>query len=150
MPAFAGLGAPHWRADARGVITGLTRGAGRAEIVRAALEAVVYQTADLLDAMARDGAPVAALKVDGGMVANDWLLQFLADILDTPVERPVVLETTALGAAFLAGVKAGVFDSLDAVARLRKQDRVFTPAMAAPTRAAHLDGWRKALAQALA
>ncbi len=150
VPAFAGLGAPHWAAEARGLITGLTRGAGRAEIARAALESVAYQTADLLEAMAKDGAPVTTLKVDGGMVANDWLLQFLADVLATPVERPGVLETTALGAAALAGVQAGVYPSLEAVAQLRRVDRVFAPAMADDGRAALRAGWRDALARALA
>ncbi len=150
VPAFAGLGAPHWAAEARGLITGLTRGAGRAEIARAALESVAYQTADLLEAMAKDGAPVTTLKVDGGMVANDWLLQFLADVLASPVERPRVLETTALGAAALAGVQAGVYASLDAVAELRRVQRLFEPAMPADHRGALQAGWRDALARALA
>lgn len=150
VPAFAGLGAPHWAAEARGLLTGLTRGTGRAEIARAVLEAVVYQTADLLDAMDKDGAHVSALKVDGGMVANDWLLQFLTDILDVPVERPAILETTALGAAAMAGIKAGVYESLDAVDALRQIDRHFTASLAGEDRAALRAGWRKALAQALA
>ncbi len=147
VPAFAGLGAPHWDADARGAIVGLTRGAGRAEIVRAALESAAYQTADLLDAMAADGAAVERLKVDGGMVANDWLLQFMADICGRPVERPEMLETTALGAAFLAGVGAGVVPSLDAAREVRRVAAVFEPRMHAGAREEKLAGWRDAVAR---
>ncbi len=115
MPAFAGLGAPHWDADARGALYGITRGTTRAEIARAALESVCYQTRDLLEAMRGDwpegkGARTV-LRVDGGMVASDWTMQFLADILDAPVDRPKVLETTALGAAYLAGLAAGLYPS---------------------------------------
>ncbi|MEM8935234.1 MAG: glycerol kinase GlpK [Pseudomonadota bacterium] len=149
VPGFAGLGAPHWAPDARGLIAGLTRGAGRAEIVRAALESVVYQTADLLGAMAKDGAHVSRLKVDGGMTANDWLLQFLADILNVEIERPRVLETTALGAAYLAGVKGGLLASFEATEEARKVDKVFSPEMGEAKREELLAGWRHALAQAL-
>lgn len=149
VPAFAGLGAPHWAADARGVLCGLTRGSGKAEIARAALESVAYQTADLLDAMAADGAPVGSLKVDGGMVANDWLLQFLSDILDKPVERPIVLETTALGVAYLAGLKAGVYDDFNAFRQDRRRDAIFTPEMAPNTRRDLRAGWDSAMAQTL-
>jgi glycerol kinase len=149
VPAFTGLGAPHWAPDARGLIAGLTRGAGRAEIARAALESVAYQTADLIEAMAADGAPCKALKVDGGMVANDWLMQFLADMQDADVDRPQIMETTALGAAFLAGVKAGVFGSIADIARLRRTQRRFTPAMAKEERAVLRAGWRKALERTL-
>ncbi|NWG93387.1 MAG: glycerol kinase, partial [Parvularculaceae bacterium] len=149
VPAFAGLGAPHWAADAKGLICGLTRGAGRAEIARAALESVAYQTADLMDAMAADGAPCTTLKVDGGMVGNDWLMQFLADIQDAPVDRPAIMETTALGAAFLAGVKAGIYGSIDDIAGLRKTERVFRPAMSRPDRDRLRAEWRKALDRAL-
>jgi glycerol kinase len=150
VPAFTGLGAPHWAADARGVIVGLTRGSGRAELARAALESVAYQTADLIDAMAADGAPCASLKVDGGMVANDWLMQFLADIQNAAVDRPTVMETTALGAAFLAGVKAGVFASIDDISRVRRTERAFQPAMLPAERARLRDEWRRALRQTLA
>jgi len=149
VPAFTGLGAPHWAPDARGLICGLTRGAGRAEIARAALESVAYQTADLIEAMAADGAPCTTLKVDGGMVANDWLMQFLADIQDAAVDRPAIMETTALGAAFLAGVRAGVFGSVEDIKRLRRTERRFAPAMTAPARDALRQGWRKALMRTL-
>ncbi len=149
VPAFTGLGAPHWAPDARGIITGLTRGAGRAELARAALEAVVYQTADLMDAIARDGVRPKTLRVDGGMVANDWLMQFLADILAVPVERPKVLETTALGAAYLAGLGAGLYQDTEEIAERWRLDARFQPAMEASVRNRNLEGWRKALAQAL-
>ena len=149
VPAFAGLGAPHWAAEARGLICGLSRGSGRAEIVRAALESVVYQTADLLGAMANDNAGVTSLKVDGGMVANDWLLQFLSDILDIEVERPKVLETTALGAAYLAGVKAGVYDSLAQATSSRMIDRTFKPSMTPARRDTLTAGWHSALDRTL-
>ena len=112
VPAFVGLGAPHWDAEARGAIFGLTRNSGPAEFARAALEAVAFQTRDLLDAMKKDwkcGSGKTVLRVDGGMVASDWTMQRLADILDAPVDRPTILETTALGAAWLAGSKAGVW-----------------------------------------
>src|SRR6185437_5186249 len=112
VPAFVGLGAPHWDAEARGAIFGLTRNSGPAELARATLESVAYQTRDLLDAMHRDWKGASAqtvLRVDGGMVASDWTMQRLADILDAPVDRPTILETTALGAAWLAGSRAGVW-----------------------------------------
>ena len=116
VPAFTGLGAPHWDPHARGALFGLTRDTGIAQIVRATLESVGYQTYDLMVAMNRDSnASLKALRVDGGMVANDWFLQFLADLLEVPVERPRVIETTAFGAACLAGVQLGVFDSLEAI-----------------------------------
>ena len=151
VPAFTGLGAPHWDPDARGAILGLTRDTGIAHIVRAALEAVAYQTADLAEAMAADIAggsdSLATLRVDGGMVANNWLCQYLADILDRPVERPAVVETTALGAAYLAGLAAGVFDSLQAVAGAWRLERRFEPGMAPGDRQRLLDGWRRAVAR---
>ena len=149
VPAFTGLGAPHWAPDARGLITGLTRGAGRAELARAALEAVVYQTADLFDAVAKDGAEAAALRVDGGMVANDWLMQFLADILNLPVERPKTLETTALGAAYLAGLQHGIYQSTDEIAECWRLDARFQPAMADGERSRLVAGWKEALRRAL-
>src|SRR5690606_29936466 len=134
VPAFVGLGAPWWDAEARGAIYGLTRNSGPAEIARAALEAVCYQTRDLLEAMRKDwkghdGDTV--LRVDGGMVASDWTMQFLADILDAPVDRPTILETTALGAAWLAGMKAGLWPGMEAFSRNWARDRRFEPAMAA-------------------
>lgn len=149
VPAFAGLGAPHWAAEARGLVCGLTRGAGRAELARAALECVAYQTADLVDAMAADGAPCRSLKVDGGMVANDWLMQFLADIQNAPVDRPLIMETTALGAAFLAGVRAGVYPSLAHIGRLRKTEATFAPSMPHPLRTKLRSEWKIALDRTL-
>ena len=148
VPAFTGLGAPHWSPDARGAITGLTLDSGREQLVTAALQSVAFQTADLLEAMAADGAAAAQLAVDGGMVANNWLCQFLADVLDRPVHRPAVIETTALGAATLACLGLG----MDAAA-LRSAGsggQTFTPAMPSATRNALRDGWRRALRQALA
>ena len=150
VPAFTGLGAPWWDPDARGAILGLTRDAGAAEIARAALDAVCYQTRDLLDAMGRDmaaaglGAP-AALKVDGGMVRNDWFCQRLADLTGLPVERPVVTETTALGAAYLAGLGTGIFRDFADIAKAWALDRRFSPALEASRRDALYEGWHKAV-----
>jgi glycerol kinase len=149
VPAFTGLGAPHWDPEARGTIMGLTRDSTSAHIARAALEAVAFQTRDLMEAMAADGgARPQALRVDGGMVANDWLCQMLADMLDTPVERPKVIETTALGAAYLAGLTAGVYPSVDAVAEAWQRDRLFEPSMPAGTRSRLYEGWQKAVKRA--
>jgi glycerol kinase len=146
VPAFTGLGAPYWDARARGAILGLTRDTGIAEIVRAALEAVCFQTRDLIDAMAADGAaPPVALRVDGGLTVNDWAMQFLADILGVPVERPVITETTAIGAAYLAGMATGVFPGLDGLARFWQRDRRFEPAMSEDERTARYAGWRDAV-----
>ncbi len=150
VPAFVGMGAPYWRADARGTLTGLTGGTTRAHIVRACLEAMSYQTADLFDAFAADGVAPSCLRVDGGMVANDWLCQDLADMLDIQVERPRVIETTALGAAMLAAVGAGLVPSLEETRTMWQPDRIFTPALDAAPRAERRAGWRKAIAQALA
>jgi glycerol kinase len=150
VPALAGLGAPHWRPDARAALSGLSFATGRAEIVRAALEAMAYQTHDLMTAFAADGAAWQCLKVDGGMSANDWLAQDLADMLDLGVERPDFVETTALGAAMLAGVGAGLFASLEEAAAMRGAVRQFAPDMPRATRAARLDGWEKAVAAVLA
>ncbi len=153
VPAFTGLGAPYWDPDARAAIIGLTRDSSSAHIVRAALESVAYQTADLLTAMRDDieaaGAGVLpdTLRVDGGMVANDWVCQYLADILDCPVERPAVLETTALGAAYLAGLAVGVYPSMQAIAESWRADGHFAPKLDAPTREARLDGWARAVAR---
>jgi glycerol kinase len=152
VPAFVGLGAPYWDAEARGAIFGLTRNSGPAEFARAALESVAYQTRDLLDAMKKDwkgGAARTVLRVDGGMVASDWTMQRLADILDAPVDRPTILETTALGAAWLAGSQAGVWPDADAFAKAWALDRRFEPDMAAKTRAAKLRGWRDAVRRTL-
>jgi glycerol kinase len=151
VPAFTGLGAPYWDADCRGAIFGLTRGTGPAELARAALESVGYQTRDLLDAMTADypAAGAVALRVDGGMSASDWTMQFLSDILGAPVERPKVTETTALGAAWLAGMKAGVYPGRDEFARTWALDRRFEPAMDAATRGARVAGWRDAVRRTL-
>jgi len=148
VPAFTGLGAPHWDPRARGAVFGITRGTGPGHFARAALESVCYQTRDLLTAMVDDGAaPPKALRVDGGMVGNDWLLQFLADVLELDVERPEIIETTALGAAYLAGIQAGVYESFEAVATHWRRDARFTPAMAAEDRARLIEGWGQAVAR---
>ena len=145
VPALSGLGAPHWQPSARASITGLSFSTGRAHIARAALEAMAHQTHDLMTAFAADGARWQCLKVDGGMAANDWLAQDLADMLALPVERPAFVETTALGAAMLAGIGCGLFADLEAAASMRSDVQRFEPAMAAGTREARLAGWRKAL-----
>jgi len=146
VPAFTGLGAPYWDPSARGAIFGLTRDTGIAEIVRSALEAVCYQTRDLMEAMASDaGHGADRLRVDGGMVRNDWVMQFLADIINVPVERPVVAETTALGAAICAGLGTGVFSSLDEVAATWRRDRTFEPNLPEVDRQHLYTGWRAAV-----
>ncbi|KQZ99701.1 glycerol kinase [Mesorhizobium sp. Root157] len=152
VPAFVGLGAPHWDAEARGAVYGLTRNSGPAEFARAALESVAFQTRDLLDAMHKDwkgGTARTVLRVDGGMVASDWTMQRLADILDAPVDRPTILETTALGAAWLAGSKAGVWPKAEEFAKSWALDRRFTPQMDEATRTAKLKGWREAVRRTL-
>ena len=149
VPAFTGLGAPFWAPDARGLITGLSRGAGRAEIARAALDSTVYQTRDLLDAMAADGADVSRLKVDGGMAVNDALMQRLADLCEAEVVRPLNTETTAWGAAFLGALGAGLFSSLHDAADIWRADRSFTPLLASHERERLLNGWRVAVRRAL-
>jgi glycerol kinase len=150
VPAFTGLGAPYWDPDVRGALFGLTRDTGRDHVVRATVESVVYQTHDLFDAMAKDGAHPKSLRVDGGMVANDWMVGHLADVLDLPVERPVVLETTAMGAAYLAMVGAGMADSLDTLADRWALDRRFAPDMSAQKRKTLLDGWADCVRRLLA
>ena len=145
VPAFVGLGAPHWDPDARGAILGLTRDSGPAEIAAATLDSVCYQTRDLLDAMRGDGAQIDELRVDGGMVGNDLLMQRLADTVGTPVERPRVTETTALGAAFLAGLRAGLWPSLDALSATWSLDRAFRPAEGAASRDRRYAGWQAAV-----
>lgn len=150
VPAFAGLGAPHWRSDVRGLLTGLTAGTTRAHIVRACLEAVAQQTADLFDAFAADGVKPQALRVDGGMVANDWLCQDLADMLAITVERPHVIETTALGAAMLAAVGAGLLPSLEATTAMWRADQSFKPQQPHDRRMMRRAEWQRAVTQALA
>ena len=145
VPALSGLGAPYWRADARGAITGLSFGVTRAHIARAALEAMTHQSHDLMTAFRADGAEWGTLKIDGGMAANDWLAQDLADVLGVPVERPGSVETTALGAAMLAGVGCRLFPSLEEAALMRGVVQRFEPAMDDATRSARLEGWQKAL-----
>lgn len=145
VPAFAGLGAPYWDADARGAIFGLSRDTGIKEIVTAGLQAVCYQTRDLLEAMAGDGVNAGELRVDGGMVVNDWLVQFLADVLGIEITRPKITETTALGAAYLAGLQAGVFESLDDVASLWQIDRQFAPDLPLQRRDSLYAGWQEAI-----
>ncbi|MDI6025797.1 glycerol kinase GlpK [Corticibacterium sp. UT-5YL-CI-8] len=151
VPAFVGLGAPHWDAHARGAIYGLTRNSGPAEFARAALESVAYQTRDLLDATKKDwkGGGKTVLRVDGGMVASDWTMQRLADILDAPVDRPTILETTALGAAWLAGSKAGVWPDAKKFTKSWALDRRFEPKMDEATRKRKLAGWRDAVRRTL-
>ncbi|WFR99745.1 glycerol kinase GlpK [Rhizobium tumorigenes] len=152
VPAFTGLGAPHWDAHARGAIFGLTRNTGPAEFAHAALEAVCYQTRDLLDAMHKDWkkrADETVLRVDGGMVASDWTMQRLADLLDAPVDRPTILETTALGAAWLAGSRAGVWPQREAFAKAWVVDRQFVPEMEEAMRAVKLKGWKDAVRRTL-
>ena len=149
VPALAGLGAPHWLPEARGVISGLSFASGRAQIARAALEAMAHQTHDLAEAFEKDGAAWTALRIDGGMSANDWMAQDLADILDLPVERPEFIETTALGAAICAAVGAGLYESLDrASLAMRGEAQQFTPRMDANIRAARLARYTRALAAA--
>ena len=146
VPAFTGLGAPHWDPHARGALLGLTRDTGPAHLARAALESVAYQTYELMAAMARDGCGGASVRVDGGMVANDWVVQFLADVLDLEVARPAVIETTALGAAYLAGLQTGVYESLEEVASHWHLERQFAPNMLPERRAHLLATWESAVA----
>jgi glycerol kinase len=148
VPAFVGLGAPYWDADARGALIGLTRGVGRAHVVRAALEALAYQTRDVVDAMAADaGTALSMLRVDGGAAANDFLMQFQADLLGVPVERPKLLETTAMGAAALAGLGVGFWRSPKELAQARQLDRRFRPRMRTEERESLYRGWRAAVAR---
>jgi glycerol kinase len=148
VPAFAGLGAPWWEPRATGCLTGLTGASGRAEIARATLEAMGNQTADLLEAFAADGVRPEVLKVDGGMSANDWLCQDIADATGLPVVRPRQIETTALGAAMLAGLGIGLFrDAGNAVAAMAATDRAFQPDPDASARAARRTRWHRAIAQ---
>ncbi|MDJ0761388.1 MAG: glycerol kinase GlpK [Myxococcota bacterium] len=149
VPAHAGLGAPHWRPEARGLISGLTRGVTRAHIARAALEGIALQNADLLEAMAADrGTPLTALRVDGGAAANDLLMQLQADFLNTRLERPTVLETTALGAVFLAGLGVGIWQDTRTLANAWKLDRDFTPVMDPTTVEQLRRGWHQAVQKA--
>jgi len=149
VPAFTGLGAPHWDPEARGAIFGLTRDTGREALVRAALESVCYQTYDLFTAMKDDGVTPARLRVDGGMVHNDWMVEYLSGVLDLPIDRPRVMETTALGAAYLAALQAGLYSSLEEVASHWKAEASFAPAMDDAARQKALAGWHSAVDRVL-
>ena len=154
VPAFVGLGAPHWRPDARGALFGLTRATGPRELAQAALESVCFQTVDLLNAMKadwRDGKTSGeVLRVDGGMAASDWTMQRLADFAGSPVDRPRIKETTVLGAAYLAGLQVGFFPEPDRFARLWQSERRFMPQMDAAARDRKLAGWATAVRKVLA
>ncbi len=145
VPAFTGLGAPHWDPDARGSIFGLTRDTSPAHLVRAALESVCYQTHDLLEAMRNDGATLDTLRVDGGMVKNNWLNQYLANVLNIPVQRPMQTETTALGAAYLAGLQTGIYSSIDDLSKQWQQEREYLPNMSTDSRDTAMVGWTNAV-----
>ena len=146
VPAFTGLGAPHWDPHARGAVFGLTRDSGPAHLARAALESVCFQTRDLVAGMSKDGGTsIDSLRVDGGMVGNAWMLQFLSDVVNVRVERPEVTETTALGAAYLAGLQAGIFRSFDDIQRQWRRDASFSPAMDEATRQRLVAGWDSAV-----
>jgi glycerol kinase len=147
VPAFTGLGAPYWNPDARASISGLTRGSTTAHIVRAALEAQAFQTVDLMNAMKADtGESPAVIRADGGLVANKFVCQFIADMLDVPLDIPTVTETTALGAAYLAGLQAGVYDGLDDISQAWRRAKRYRPRMKAERRRELYSGWNKAIA----
>jgi glycerol kinase len=147
VPAFAGLGAPYWDAYARGTITGLTRGTNKNHIIRATLDSIAYQVNDVLQAMEADsGIKLGSLKVDGGAAANNYLMQTQSDISNAPVDRPRCVETTAMGAAYLAGLAVGFWNSLDEIRRNRATDRQFHPEINDEVRAQRLAGWEKAVA----
>ena len=153
VPAFVGLGAPYWDQDARGAIVGLTRGTGREHIIRAALESIAYQSRELIDALQADLAgkgALTALKVDGGAVKNDFLMQFQSDVLGLPVVRPKNIETTAQGAAFLAGLGSGFWGGFAEIEKVLEVDRTFKPAMPAGEREKLMAGWKKAVSRARA
>ncbi|MDD3115218.1 MAG: FGGY-family carbohydrate kinase, partial [Anaerovibrio sp.] len=150
VPAFVGLGAPYWDSNARGMIIGITRGTTKAHIVRATLESLAYQTKDVLSAMELDsGIKLAALKVDGGAVANNLMMQFQADLLGVPVDRPQIIETTALGAAYLAGLAVGVWNGREELKTAWKLDVRFEPVMPAEEAAKLYKGWQKAVKHAM-
>ena len=149
VPAFTGLGAPYWNANARGVLSGITRDTNTKEIVRATVESVAYQTYDLFEAMKHDGLRPRIVKVDGGMVMNNWFSQFLADMVNVKVLRPEVQETTAAGAAFMAGLKIGVYKSLKDISKNWRLNKKFTPKIKKNIRENLLKGWSKAVQRAL-
>ena len=149
VPAFTGLGAPYWDSNSRGVLSGLTRDTGPKEIIRATVESVAYQTHDLFEAMKHDGLRPRLVKVDGGMVMNNWFSQFLSDVVNVGVLRPKVQETTALGAAFMAGLQIGVYKSLSDISKNWALDKKFSPKMKNNNRAKLLKGWSKAIKRTL-
>lgn len=149
VPAFTGLGAPYWEPDVRGALFGITRSTGRAEVVRASLESVCYQTYDLISSMSADASLPQRVRVDGGMVANSWLMQFLSDTLNIQIDRPCITETTALGVAFLAGLKAGIYSDLEDISKTWQIERAFTPQMDASDRQSNIDGWKDAVQRVL-
>ena len=149
VPAFTGLGAPHWDMFARGMLIGITRGTGRSHIIRAALESIAYQSNDVLDAIQKDaGIDFSELKVDGGASANEFLMQFQADIIGKPVVRPSCRETTSLGAAYLAGLAVHFWENLEELRSLGRIEKVFTPVMESEKRERLLKGWQKAVTRA--
>jgi len=151
VPAFVGLGAPHWHSTSRGLICGLTRASNKSHIVRAALESIAFQSKDLIDAMEADsGEPIRELRVDGGAAVNDFLMQFQADILDKPVVRPADVETTALGAAYLAGIAEKIWAGTEEVESFWRVERRFEPQMSDTERARLMDGWRAAVSRTTA
>ena len=149
VPAFTGLGAPYWKPNVRGILTGLTRDTGRNEIIRATLESVAYQTSDLLNAMKKDGLKPSVIKVDGGMANNYWFIQFLTDILNIKVLKPKVYETTSLGAAVMAGYYIGVYKSLSDITRNWRFDKKFVPKIVHKNRLKLLNGWHRAIRKTL-
>ena len=149
VPAFTGLGAPHWNANSRGVLSGITRDTSPKEIVRATIEAVAYQTYDLFEAMKHDGLRPRIVRVDGGMVMNNWFSQFLSDIINVKVLRPKVQETTAAGAAFMAGLYIGVYKSLKDISKNWHLDKKFSPKMNSKTRNILIKGWSTAIKRTL-
>ena len=150
IPAFSGLGAPHWDANARGALVGISRATNSNMLVRAAIESVCYQTLDLLNAIKTDGIEIKNLKVDGGMAANSWMLQFLSDILQLPINRPTILETTALGVAYLAAIKLGIYQDLESIKTNWQLDSNYIPQLDNANREKYIQGWKKALTLVLA
>jgi len=150
VPAFTGLGAPYWSADSKGIITGLTRNTDWKNLVRAVLESVAYQSYDLFEAMRKDGSKPKIIKVDGGMIANNWFTQFLSDVLNIKVLRPAIQETTALGVAFFAALQSGEFKSLNDIKYKWKKESIFTPKIGKKHRNNLLQGWQQAIRKTLA
>ena len=150
VPAFTGLGAPYWNSESRGIITGLTRNSDWKNLIRAVVESVAYQSYDLFEAMRKDGSKTKIIKVDGGMVANNWFAQFLSDVLNIHILRPKIKETTALGAAFFAAYQAGEFKSLNEIKYKWKKDANFQPKISKKLRNNLLQGWQQAIRKTLA